>query len=706
MPLKVVLISPPISNLNTIYSAVPRLAGWLRKLGHEVVQVDLSLEHFLAMFNRAGLARLFDAVDERKILGELEDVYHNRDRYLCVIEDVIACLQARDLTTINRICRPDYLPEGPAFRTETPATRNAKFGPFGKGDLARNLSTLMIEDLVALFRQTISPHYELLRYAEKLALSSASFDQIAAWLASPPCEIEALMLEVADANIPEDVDLACFTCPFPGMLVPALRIGEWMASHRPNARRALGGGFPSTELRRLEDPRVFDFVDYVVLDDGEVPLQQICERIEGEPAPLSRTFVREAGKVVFCDSECASPRFRDFPPPDYAGVRMERYVHLLFTNANPMNRLLNEGTWLKVTAAHGCYWKKCTFCDIHLPYIGDFDPLPAANLADQMDALHAQTGVSSFHLTDEAAPAPLLVNLALELLRRGRTYQFWGNIRYDTGFTPDRCRLLAAAGMIAVTGGIEIASDALLPAISKGITVPQVIKVLQAFAEADILTHAYLIYGFPGETRQDTMNSLETLRQMVAARILRSAYYHVFSLTAHSPVGRDPELYGIRVKGPAFGGFAHYDFQYEVVREGQVRAVREIYAKLQRALECYCHGKGLDQDPRATFGLEELPPPTVSPTLVVDQLAAPHPAKSRAEPRLCWLGGIPRWSKGLLNVSCADGGIYSATAPKLVADGLLRCHPAGWVDAKPPRLGEFPATEWVDRLRARGIVFV
>src|SRR5262249_51116722 len=531
--LKIAMVVPPISDLNTLYSAAPRLAAWLRKLGHAVDQVDLSLELFLRMFSRAGLERLFAALDPRAIRGEAEDVYYNRDRYVRGIDDAVAFLQGRDPAMAHRIVRGDFLPEGPQFRGQSPRARQASFGRWGKVDLARHLVTLMLLDLTQLF-QTISPHLGFVHYAEKLAASTPSFDGLAAELARPPNAIEAMMIEAAAAAIGDDVDLVCFTCPFPGMLMGSLVIGKWLAAERPRARRGLGGGFPSTELRRVEDPRFFDCFDYLVLDDGEGPLERICARLEGRrDVALHRTFTREGGEVVYHElADAAAPRFRELPAPDYTGHRMDRYIHPISSGENPFDRLLNDGPWLKLTAAHGCYWKKCTFCDIHLAYIDDFDPLSARELADQMDALHAQTGLSSFHFTDEAAPPPLMVNLALELLRRGRCYQYWGDIRYDPGLTPPRCRLLAAAGVIAVTGGIEIASDELLPKIEKGITVPQVTKVLQALASAGILTHAYLIYGFPGETLQDTIDSLETLRQLIRAGLLQSGFYHRFSLTA------------------------------------------------------------------------------------------------------------------------------------------------------------------------------
>ncbi len=701
--LRIAIVVPPMSNLNTPYSSVPRLAGWLRQLGHTVTAVDLSLELFLRVFSRPGLVRLFAAVDASKVVAQHEDVYLNRERYIAVIDDLVAFLQGHDPAFAQRILRGDFVPEGPQFQLRTPRMRRQLFGTWGQVDHARYLASLALADLVDLFQLSVSPHIAFLAYAEKLAMADASFDGIDEELRRAPNVFEELIVEVAADKIPA-ADLVCLTVPFAGMFVGALRIGQWLGATRPKTARALGGGYPSTTLRSIEEARLFDYFDFVSLDDGEIPLQQICRRLAGDKdAPLARTFVREAGRVVWHDSpDCATPRFRDLPPPDYAGLPMDRYIHTLAAHQNPIFRLLNEGSWLKLTAAHGCYWKKCTFCDIHLPYIEDFDPLSAQGLADQMDAMHQQTGLSSFHFTDEAAPPPLLVNLALELLRRGRSYQFWGNIRFDPGFTPGRCQLLAAAGMVAVTGGIEIASDELLPKIAKGITVAQVVKVLQGFAQAKILTHAYLIYGFPGETKQDTINSLEILRQLIAEKLLLSAFYHEFVLTKYSPIGRNPELFGLRVPSRPKAAFSDYNMEYE--RVSVETPSHRTAQSLQAVLDKYVAGVGLDADVSSWFSRDELPEPSV-PRDLVATLMKQEPHRPHTE-RICWLGGPPRWSQGLLSVSCADGDFYTAPAPRWLADNLTRCHPSGWPSATPPRVQEFERLDWMTTLEARGLVLV
>ena len=697
-PLEIAFVVPPTSDLNTPYASAPRLTGWLRSLGHSVLPVDLSLELFLKIFSREGLTRVFAAIRPEDVRGGYEDVYLDLDRYVDIIDDIVAFAQGRDISCAPRIIQDRFIPMGPAFRTQLALAIRASSGKFDNVDRARHVIALCLEDLCGLLEMTVAPLYYLTAYAMELGTSCSSFDEYANQLTGKPSIIAELIDELADELLPADLDLVCMTVPFPGNLLGALVLGKWLAEHRPGCARVLGGGYCSTELRSLGDPRVFDYADYLVLDDGELPLRRICARLQGEELALHNTFTRVDDKVVFHPASDEKLRFDDLPVPDYDGFPMQRYVHIIYRQSH-ISRLLSEGTWLKITAAHGCYWHKCAFCDVHLPYVGEYDPMSPLRLADQMDALHQQTGISGFHFTDEAAPPALLFNLSLELLRRRRSYTWWGNIRYDKAFTPDRCRLLAAAGMIAVSGGVEAASDEVLAKIGKGVTVFQVIKVLQAFAAAGITTHGYLINGFPGETNQQVVDGLEILRQMIVQKILRCGLYHHLSVTAHSPIAMDPEAYQVELAPEEFQGFARNALPF-VYKDG-VERNNTTFQSCVRAMTAFEREAGLGWPVESWFP-KGFPATTVSPNFVVDTMKLPHPG-ARSHRRMCWLGGKPSWYRGLLTVRGDQGYIYAREAPRSIADQLWRCHPQGWSDSTPPKIGDFSA-DWHEEFRAHGLV--
>ena len=283
--------------------------------------------------------------------------------------------------------------------------------------------------------------------------------------------------------------------------------------------------------------------------------------------------------------------------PTYDGLPLDQYVSVM-EMLNPMHRFWSDGRWNKITLAHGCYWKKCSFCDVSLDYIGRYDE-PSTDLVMRAhQALIAETGETGFHLVDEAAPPAGMRALAKRLIAEKLSITWWGNIRFEKTFTPELCRLLAESGCVAVSGGLEVASDRLLELMKKGVTVEQVARVTRAFTDAGIMVHAYLMYGFPTETEQDTVDALERVRQLFAAGCIQSAYWHRFSATAHSPIGLQPG----RLRHHAAAAARHpVRAQRREVPRSHRHGSRLSRRGLRKALYNYMHGIGLDADVREWF---------------------------------------------------------------------------------------------------------
>ena len=285
---------------------------------------------------------------------------------------------------------------------------------------------------------------------------------------------------------------------------------------------------------------------------------------------------------------------------------------------NPMHRLWSDGRWNKLTVAHGCYWKKCSFCDVNLDYIGRYEGASAQVLADRIEAIVAETGQTGFHFVDEAAPPKALKALATELIARGTSISWWGNVRFEKTFTPDLAELLADSGCIAISGGLEVASDRLLALMKKGVSVEQVARVTRAFSDAGILVHAYLMYGFPTQTVQDTVDALEYVRQLFENGCIQSGFFHRFACTVHSPVGQNPEEYGVTLAPLPPGGFAKNDVAF-IDPTGVDHDA--LGAGLKKAIYNYMHGIGLEQDVRMWFPFR-VPKTTVRPGRIARALAA------------------------------------------------------------------------------------
>jgi len=565
---KVLLITPPFTQLNTPYPATAYLKGFLNTKGIAAAQADLGIDVILKLFSKEGLTLLFNKIEQQTTNHKPQTenaarIIALKSEYLKTIDAVILFLQGKNPTLAHLICSEEYLPE--ASRFAQLEELDWAFGAMGTQDKAKHLATLYLEDISDLIVECADPHFGFSRYAERLGRSANSFDELYETLQQPYTFIDEIMLELLHEYVFEaDAKLVGFSVPFPGNLYAAFRSAQYIKKHFPGIKTAMGGGFPNTELRSLSDARVMEFFDYIMLDDGEAPVECIIEQLDGkrELSQLKRTFILKDGEVKYIDnSGCRDYKQSEVGTPDYTGLPLDKYISVIEV-VNPMHRMWSDGRWNKLTMAHGCYWGKCTFCDISLDYIKVYEPVAAKLLVDRMEELIAQTGQNGFHFVDEAAPPALMREVALEILRRNLSVSWWTNIRFEKSFTADLCRLLKLSGCIAVSGGLEVASDRLLELIQKGVTVAQVARVTRNFTEAGIMVHAYLMYGFPTQTAQETIDSLEMVRQMFELGILQSGFWHQFAMTAHSPVGIEPDKFGVVKDSDIVGTFANNDIMF------------------------------------------------------------------------------------------------------------------------------------------------
>jgi hypothetical protein len=606
--------------LNTPYPATAYLAGFLRlhaaDLGLEVTQADTSLSLFLRLFSAPLVASMAQELRRRaRIVGKRAPVppsvahfLTHAERYVDTVEPTIRFLQHRNPSLAFRVVGRAFLPEGPRFEALSPITPGepaapdeqllSAFGALGTTEQARHLASLYVDDLADVWRVGIDPRFELARYGERLAASAASFDPLREALTGEPTLVDTTLDELTRELMAQKSDVVAITAPFPGNVYGAFRMAQAIREVAPTTTLVLGGGWVNTELRSLRDPRVFDYFDYITLDDGERPLLNLLTRLSGRTTNLVRTYVRKGDEVVL-ENDVSQ---RDFPQgdtgiPTYDGLPLDQYVSLM-EMLNPMHRLWSDGRWNKITLAHGCYWKKCSFCDVSLDYIGRYDKPSTDLVMQRIRSLITETGETGFHLVDEAAPPAGLRALAKRLIAEKLTITWWGNIRFEKTFTPEMCQLLAQSGCVAVSGGLEVASDRLLKLMKKGVTVEQVACVTRAFTDAGIMVHAYLMYGFPTETVQDTVDALERVRQLFAAGCIQSAYWHRFAATAHSPIGLSPEAYGITLRPPQNIQFAHNDVEFD----DPVGTDHDLLGNgLRDAIYNYMHGAGLEVDVREWF---------------------------------------------------------------------------------------------------------
>ncbi len=645
----VLLVTPPTVQLNTPYPATAYLSRFLKGQGIAVSQRDLGLELMLQLFSGAGLTAVFAQAEEAEALPEEAwGILGDQDRHIAVIDGVVSFLQGTNASLVHRLARPGFLPSTPRLQG-TPR----RYGPRNLDDHAHLVASLYLADLADFVTATLDPGFGLIRYQHHLATGPVSFDPIAARLEQTTL-LDDWLDQLTDSLLEDGpVDLVGISLPFPGTLVAGLRIGKRLKQR--GVPVVMGGGYVNTELRETDEPRLWDSTDALLFDDGEGPLLAWLEWAAGGPDRRHRTRTREGWH------QHPVPRPEVVNVADYGDLPLHHYLRVRDTD-NPARRTFSDSRWNKATLAHGCYWKRCAFCDVNLDYVARYAPSPIPPLVEAMVEVAEETGETGFHLVDEAAPPRLLKELALAVLQKDLPFTFWGNVRFERAFTDDLCRLLSRAGLTLVTGGLEVASDRLLTLMDKGITVAQAAKACQAFTRAGIQVHAYLMFGFPTQTLQEVVDSAEVVRQLFANGVLESAFWHRFVLTRHSRVYENPGRYRVSYQHPV-DAFALNDLDHDDPTGTDFDVVDE---PLARSLVAWMAGEQRDRPVHHWF--DEAPPTTLAPDYIARLLAAEVESAPNDAQRLVWTGGGWLEGDGFWRVFGPEGAVdLTATDPAALA---------------------------------------
>ncbi len=619
--MKILSVTPPLVQINTPYPATSFLTGFLRSRGYGAEQRDFGIELVLKLFSREGVRLIQENLksSEHVSVSFFREVHES---YLNTIEPAICFLQGKDLSLAHRIAARNLLPEGPRFQALDQEDLKWAFGSMGIQDQAKHIASLYLDDLTDVITHGIDPHFSLSRYGEKLAASQPSLEPLLVELKAKPSLLDRLLFASVEKALHETKpQVLLLTVPFPGCMLGALKIAKQARELNSDIKIVLGGGYINTELRTIKDARIFEYVDALTLDDGERPLLSLFEHWAGKRGrdQLLRTFL-PSSKIANAVEYCTSGAEHDIPQaeagcPTTDGLSTRDYISMV-EMLNPMHRFWSDLYWNKLMIAHGCYWHKCSFCDVSLDYIKRYDLSPVNLTVERMKKLAHETGSSGFHFVDEAAPPAGLKELSKALIEQKLSFSWWGNVRFEKTFTSELTELMSDAGCVAISGGLEVASDRLLKKMQKGVTVEQVARVTRNFRDSRIMVHAYLMYGFPTQTIQETIDSLERVRQLFLHGCLTSAFWHRFSATAHSPIGLAPEEFGITIRRNPDIEFAENDLEFydpERVPHDQ------LGVGLRKAVYNFMLGIGLEADVRDWFDFK-VPKTLVDPNFIRNAL--------------------------------------------------------------------------------------
>lgn len=687
--MKVLLIQPPLVQLNSPYPSGAYLSAFFKEMGCQARWLDLSISLFYKIFSSKGLQKLFALTSEKALqladkaerAGDegtsfnLRRYVSSADLWIKWIDGITGILRGANREKEHEFLFSPYAPRG---------NRMENFiGGLGREptvDDVRFLCSYALADLADYITAVFDENFSLVRYAESLTVDESSFSDIEKKVDSPVMKefygevLEEKLGEWSASFLGDNATsggekfLVGISVPFAGTFMSALYTARFIKQKfGSRAYVVLGGGFVNTELREVSEPRLYNYIDAISYDRGYGGFYEFLKRVEGNA---------DAGEVgtsiykfrQFFSDRVIEPDWRGSKEtveiennftreivPDFSDIDFSLYPRLC-DDKNPMQRMWSDGSWIKAYLAHGCYWHKCAFCDTQLDYVCGYQMTDVEKLYQRLAETARQKKLYGLHFVDEALPPTALKKFAL--LNAGvsgtaageggiairQPLYYWGNVRFEKSFTYDLAALLSYGGLGGVSAGLEVATGDGLKNINKGTDIDSIVSACAAFKENGILVHAYMIYGFWNDTAQNIINSMETLRQFFAAGLLDSAFWHKFILTKNSRVmeewnkGVHPELKPIFPQGKSIfaGNCLHFEGEKRFAKWG---------AALDNALTAWMHGKKLEMPVRKWFDFE-VPNPSVPKDLIERAIERYEnkksaPVKNISEREIYWLGSKP-----------------------------------------------------------------
>jgi radical SAM superfamily enzyme YgiQ (UPF0313 family) len=552
---KVMLIFPPDWYPSEPYLSLPTLTAVLRAAGHQVVQKDINLEmydwYFSEDFLRRVLKRVPQQLDRLRKLSrkrELEEWETDVQLALCDLTRERIAELVKKAEDAKRIVR------GPDF--------------YDIDKLEWAISTFRevtaaISLVYAPARICMPPMETDLSY--KIFVSSEVMDAVQDEQVNVYRDVfEHLVKPAIEAEKPDVIGLSIV---LQQQLFSSMTFCALIKQHFPNIHVTIGGNTVTRLRDALPRSPLFAYFDSAVFYEGETAFLQLVEAVvagrslEGVPNVLYRD-----ASGVHTSSLTYAENMEELPPPDFDGLPLDRYFL--------------PDKILPYLATRGCYWGRCEFCDHGEGYTAGYRTKKIQQVLDEIQQLRDKYRVRRFHFTDESYPPALFRRLCRGLVDRRMDIAWTTHMRYEKSLLDEAVWEDAKnSGCKYLHVGYESGNERVLKLMDKATTTDVITRSLQLSAKAGIWNHAMGFFGFPGETREEALDSIRFLEKN--KDIVHSVGFGTFDLSRHTPVAKNPEKFGVTpYVNPEWDLALDY---YYTVREGlSVEEAERVFEEFER----------------------------------------------------------------------------------------------------------------------------
>ena len=319
---------------------------------------------------------------------------------------------------------------------------------------------------------------------------------------------------------------------------PILEIVSFIREHNPNLKIVIGGPYVANQRGMLDHDELQNILRYIGADiyvinrEGEAALANIIAALkEGSPlAAIENIAYREGDEYILTPSSAEANSLEEnmvdyglFPRKDLGFVSLR--------------------------TAKSCPFS-CAFCGFPAR-AGNYTYMSTAHVEQELNALCNAGEVSTLTFLDDTfnVPKKRFKEILKMMIRNEYGFRWNSYYRADHG-DAETIELMARSGCEGVFLGAESGSDAILKKMNKTARRKDYFRAISQFREVGIITHANLIIGFPGETRDTFAETMELVEE-AQPDFFRAQLWYADPLT---PIWQKREENGIQ--GMAFA-WAH-----------------------------------------------------------------------------------------------------------------------------------------------------
>lgn len=330
----------------------------------------------------------------------------------------------------------------------------------------------------------------------------------------------------------KNYDIIGFTLNY-GQFLPSLAVAKKI-KELDSEKKIIFGGSRTVGYLGKQVLEAFDFVDFIVSGDGEESLYRLASDYQNYES-VGGLIYRKGKDVIWNESD-NNINLNDLSIPSY-----DNFFNELNSASSEVQQYFHYSGYLPVEISRGCWWNKCSFCNLNLQH-QKYREKSVAKIVEEIQVLSDKYKILNFQFIGNTLPAKNYRELFTKIISLGKDFSIVAEARAGK-LKSDDYTLLKEAGFTNIQTGIESFSQSYLKKMNKGARVIDNIAALKFCKENGIKNNYNLIIYYPNEETVDyeeTKKNIEFFKQYLDPPQICS-----LRVVYGSPIQCNPEQYNI-----------------------------------------------------------------------------------------------------------------------------------------------------------------